>query len=75
MKLEADVVKWSGIVFVDKELDIPKIKKQLPIFLNGRLKRNLREELFQDRYKNIYLCGSNASRCFSIFLQLKKIIF
>ena len=36
------------------------------------LKRYLRDELFQDDYKNIYLCGSNASRCFYNFFTTQE---
>ena len=72
LKLDVDVVKWSGIVFVDKDLDIPENHEKINHFLNGRLKRYLRDELFQDSYKNIYLCGSNASRCFYNFFTTQE---
>ena len=37
LKIERDVVKWSGIVFVDKELDTPDNSEKIEHFINGRL--------------------------------------
>lgn len=72
LNIKRDVVKWSGIVFVDKKLDIPENNVKIEEFLNGKLKRHLRDELFETKIRTIRLCGSNASRCFYNFYTTRE---
>ena len=58
--------KFSGLVFVDSNLDNENNKEHIKKFLNNREKENLRFENFNN-YEYFYINQSNASRCFYNF--------
>ena len=58
--------KFSGLVFVDSNLDNENNKEHIKKFLNNRQKENLEFENFNN-YKYFYINQSNASRCFYNF--------
>ena len=58
--------RFSGLVFVDKELDTEENEKNIKEFLHCRQKETLQ---FQENnhFENFYITQSNASRCFYNF--------